>query len=99
MGPCGDLVKGGAICLADHHMLTSSWGVRTSPGVRSMRMRADIHTSLAKRRIGADVNLKRGWDEGDTVRRHMFLGTSIGRLANVAAALEVRAVMCLGCGW
>ena len=95
MGPCGDLVKGGSICLADHHMLTNSWGARTSPGVRSVGMRADIHTSLAKRRMGAEMHLKRGWGEGDTVRRHMCLGTPMGRLAKVDAALEVREVMCL----
>ena len=76
--------------LANHHMPISSLGERASPGTKSVGMRAEIHTSLANLRIGAEMHLKRGWEEGDTVRRHMCLGTPIGRLARVAAALEVR---------
>ena len=57
MGPCGDLVKGGDICLAVHHMPTSSCGVSTSLGVRSLGIRDEIQTSLANRRMGAEMHL------------------------------------------
>ena len=88
-------MNGGFIWCADHHILTNSCGVRTSPGVKSVGIRAEIQTSLANRWMGAEMHLKRGWEEGDTVTRHMCLGTPMGRLAKVAAALDVREVMCL----
>ena len=56
----------------------------------SVGIRADIQTSLANLRIGAEMHLKSGREEGETVRRHVFLGTPMGRLAKVAAALEVK---------
>ena len=90
IGPWGCLLKGGSMFLAIHHMPTSSLGVRASPGTKSVGIRAEIQTCLATLRIGAEMHLKSGWGEGDTVRRHMCLGTPMGRLAKVAAALEVR---------
>ena len=96
IGPCTSLVKGGAMCFAAHHIPTSSCGLRTSFGIKSAGHRVDSQTSLAYLRMGAEMHLHKGCEEAETVSRHMCLGTPIGRLAKVAAAAVVRAVICLG---
>ena len=96
IGPCTSLVNGGDMCLAAHLMPTSSFGLRTSLGIRSSGHLVDSHTSLANLRMGADMHLYKGCEDAETVRRHMCLGTPMGRLASVAAAAVVRAVTCLG---
>ena len=96
IGPCTSLVKGGAMCFAAHQKPTNSCGLRTSFGIRSAGHLVVSHTSLAYLRMGAEMHLYKGCDDAETVRRHMCLGTPMGRLANVAAAAVVRAVTCLG---
>ena len=77
-------------------MPTNSCGFRTSPGIKSAGQRVESQTSLAYLNIGAEMHLYSGCEEAETVSKHICLGTPIGRLAKVAAAAVVRAVMCLG---